>query len=75
LCENKIKQKANRKQNKKLDSAFRASIIVLIIFFGIILWGSLLPESEDINNESEQSYASIEQIYQTLSADDGKIAE
>jgi membrane protein involved in colicin uptake len=75
LCENRIKQKANRKQNKKLDTAFRASIIVLIIFFGIILWGCLLPESEDINNESEQSYASIEQIYQTLSADDGKIAE
>ena len=75
LCENRIKQKANRKQNKKLDTAFRMSIVVLIIFFGMILFGSLLPESEDVNNESEQNYASIEQIHKALSADDGKIAE
>ena len=68
-----MNQKANRKTNKKLDRAFRASIVFLIMFFGLILYFSFLPENTE--NESIQDYASIEQIYQALSTEDSKVAE
>ena len=70
-----INQKLNenkwsKKTNKKLDIAFRASAIFLIILFGLIIF---LPD--DTKDESEQNYASIDQIYQTLSTEDSKMAE
>lgn len=70
ISENKANQKLNRKTNKKLDRAFRASVVFLIIFFGFIIF---LPD--DTKEESEQNYASIDQIHQTLSTEDSKIAE
>lgn len=70
ISENKTNQKLNRKTNKKLDRAFRASVIFLIIFFGFIIF---LPD--DTKEESEQNYASIDQIHQTLSTEDSKMAE
>lgn len=73
INENKINQKLNRKSNKKLDRAFRASIIVIILFVWLIIYSCFLPE--DTKDEFGQNYASMEQIYQTLSADDSKVAE
>lgn len=73
INENKINQKLNRKTNKKLDRAFKASVIFLIIFFGLIIYVSFLPE--DTKDEFSQNYVSMDQIYQTLSADDSKVAE
>lgn len=63
-------QKWSIKTNKKLNIAFRASVIFLIILFGLIIF---FPD--DTKDESEQNYASIDQIYQTLSIEDSKIAE
>lgn len=68
-----INQKLNRKTNKKLDRAFKTSVIFLIMFFGLIIYVSFLPE--DTKDEFSQNYASMDQIYQTLSADDSKVAE
>ena len=73
IDENIKNWKLNMKTNIKLDRAFKASIVFLIIFVGLTIYSCFLPE--DTNNESTQNYASIDQIYQTLSDDDSKIAE
>ena len=73
INESKMDQKLNKKTNKKLNRAFRASIIFLIIFFGLIMYLSFLPE--DTKDGFGQNYASRDLLYQTLSTEDSKIAE